>query len=208
MTCCGTELVVYDGMMMCTTCYRLTSYLVDADLAFGEPPPIATFFPYKRINHFKEILSQVQGKESSKIPEKVMMDLKHAIETERLQPQQLTTIKMRKILKKLGHNRFYEHVPLMKSKLGIRAPTMTQEVEETMCNLFLKLQSPYASVVAPHRMNFLSYHFTLYKLCELLDERQCLENLPLFKNKNKLREQDMVWKKMCEIMDWQFVPTI
>ena len=85
---------------------------------------------------------------------------------------------------------------------------MSQELEETLCNLFMELQAPYAKFCPDYRVNFLNYYYVLYKLCELLDEKQYLIDIPMLKDREKLIEQDEIWKKMCENLDWEFVATI
>jgi hypothetical protein len=54
----------------------------------------------------------------------------------------------------------------------------------------------------------LNYYYTAYKLCELLGEEQYLEHFPMLKDKEKRIEQDVIWKKICEELDWEFIPTI
>lgn len=71
-------------------------------------------------------------------------------------------------LEKLGYNKFYEHIPYIKDKLGIKPPVMTQQLEEQLCNLFMEIQCPYAKYCPDDRVNFLNYYYTIYKLCELL----------------------------------------
>ena len=46
------------------------------------------------------------------------------------------------------------------------------------------------------------------KLCELLDQRQFLPFFPMLKDREKRIEQDEIWKKICEELDWEFIPTI
>ena len=57
-------------------------------------------------------------------------------------------------------------------------------------------------------VNFLNYYYTVYKLCELLDQRQFLPYFPMLKDRDKRIEQDEVWKKICGELNWEFVPTI
>jgi hypothetical protein len=56
--------------------------------------------------------------------------------------------------------------------------------------------------------NFLNYYYTAYKLCELLGETSYLEHFPMLKDPEKRMEQDVIWKKICEELDWEFIPTI
>jgi hypothetical protein len=46
----------------------------------------------------------------------------------------------------------------------------------------------------------------LYKLCELLGETTYLEFFPMLKDQKKV-EQDEIWKKICDELDWDFTPT-
>jgi hypothetical protein len=41
-----------------------------------------------------------------------------------------------------------------------------------------------------------------------LGEEQYLKDIPMLKDREKLIEQDEIWKKICEELDWEFIPTI
>jgi len=120
----------------------------------------------------------------------------------------LTNKKAKDILKKLGYNKYYEHIPFIKDKLGIKPPVMNQELEELLCNLFIEIQGPYAKYCPEDRVNFLNYYYTVYKLCELLEKNEFLPYFPMLKDRAKRIEQDDVWKKICRDLDWEFIPTI
>ena len=198
-----------EGILTCNLCSRNVSYLIENEKpSYKEPPKEVCFYAYKRINHFKEILSQFQGKETTQIPPEVIDNIKLQIKKERITLSQITNAKTKEILKKLGYNKYYEHIPFIKDKLGIKPPIMTQELEETLCNLFIELQSPYSKFCPDDRVNFLNYYYTAYKLCELLGETQYLSEFPMLKDKDKRIEQDNIWKKICQELDWEFIPTI
>jgi hypothetical protein len=198
-----------EGVLICNLCSRNVPYLVDNDKpSYKEPPKEICFYAYKRINHFKEIIAQFQGKETTQIPLEVIENIKLQIKKERIDISQINNIKTKEILKKLGYNKFYEHIPFIKDKLGIKPPIMTQEFEETLFNLFMELQAPYSKYCPDDRTNFLNYYYTAYKLCELLGETQYLEHFPMLKDREKRIEQDSIWKKICEELDWEFIPTI
>ena len=58
-----------EGVMICNNCSRNTPYLIENDKpSYKEPPKEICFYAYKRINHFKEIIAQFQGKETTQIP--------------------------------------------------------------------------------------------------------------------------------------------
>ena len=111
-------------------------------------------------------------------------------------------------MKKLGYNKYYEHIPFIKHKLGIKPPVMTQQLEDTLCNLFMEIQRPYAKYCPKNRVNFLNYYYTVYKLCELLKQTQFLPYFPMLKDREKRIEQDEIWKKICKELNWPFIPTI
>jgi len=198
-----------DGLLICNQCSRNTHYLIENEKpSYKEPPKEVCFYAYKRINHFKEILAQFQGKETTQIPVDVIENIKLQIKKERIDLIHLTNYKTKEILKKLGYNKYYEHIPFIKDKLGIKPPVMTQELEETLCNLFVELQAPYSKFCPDDRVNFLNYYYTAYKLCELLGEDQYLKDFPMLKDREKRVEQDIIWKQICEELDWEFIPTI
>lgn len=198
-----------EGILICNVCFRNTPYLIENEKpSYKEPPKEVCFYAYKRINHFKEILAQFQGKETTQILPDVIENIKIQIKKERIDISQITNNKTKEILKKLGYNKYYEHIPFIKDKLGIKPPIMSPELEETLCNLFIKLQSPYSKYCPDDRVNFLNYYYTAYKLCELLGESQYLEHFPMLKDREKRIEQDTIWKQICEELDWEFIPTI
>jgi len=198
-----------EGILLCNNCSRSIQNLIENEKpSYKEPPKEVCFYAYKRINHFKEILAQFQGKETTQIPPDVIENIKIQIKKERIELAQITNIKTKEILKKLGYNKYYEHIPFIKDKLGIKPPIMFPELEETLCNLFIELQSPYSKFCPDDRVNFLNYYYTAYKLCELLGEDDYLKHLPMLKDPEKRMEQDEIWKKICLDLDWEYIPTI
>ena len=197
------------GIMVCNNCSKTIQYLIENEKpSYKEPPKEVCFYAYKRINHFKEILAQFQGKETTQIPPDVIENIKLQIKKERIEIATISNIKTKEVLKKLGYNKYYEHIPFIKDKLGIKPPIMSPELEDTLCNLFIELQSPYSKYCPDDRVNFLNYYYTAYKLCELLGEDKYLDFFPMLKDKEKRIEQDVIWKKICEELDWEFIHTI
>ena len=200
--------VNHEGIIVCNHCFTNHKYLVDNDKpTYKEPPKEVSFYAYKRINHFREILSQFQAKESTDIPKEIIEQISSQVKKERIQLSQLTNKKMKEILKKLKYNKYYEHIPFIKDKLGIKPPVMSPKLEDTLCNLFMDIQIPYAKYCPNSRVNFLNYYYTLYKLCELLGENQYLEFYPMLKDQKKV-EQDEIWRKICNDLNWDYIPTI
>jgi len=201
--------IEYEGILVCNNCSSNTKFLIENEKpSYKEPPKEVCFYAYKRINHFREILAQFQAKETTQIPDQVLENIRFQIKKERIDLSQITNKKAKEILKKLGYNKYYEHIPFIKDKLGIKPPIMSPELEETLCNLFSSIQEPYSKFCPEERVNFLNYYYTVYKLCELLDQKQFLPYFPMLKDREKRIEQDEIWKKICNELEWEFIPTI
>jgi len=209
--CFKGELIPLDdeGVLICNSCSKNVQYLIENEKpSYKEPPKEVCFYAYKKINHFKEILAQFQGKETTQIPEEVIENLKQQIKKERIDMNKMTYYKTKEVLKKLGYNKYYEHINFIKDKLGLKPPIISQELEEILCNFFMEIQYPYAKHCPDYRVNFLHYYYVLYKLFELLGEKDYLSEIPMLKDREKLIEQDTIWKKICEELDWEFIATI
>jgi len=212
-SCFKGEMIPLDdeGMLICNNnlCAISIPYLIENEKpSYKEPPKEVCFYAYKKINHFKEILAQFQGKETTQIPNEVIDKIQNQIKKERIGLEQLTYYKTKEILKKLDYNKYYEHIAFIKNKLGIKPPIFSPELEDTLYNLFMEIQSPYAKTCPDWRVNFLNYYYVLFKFCELLEETQYLGEIPLLKDREKLIEQDETWKKMCIELNWEFIPTV
>lgn len=198
-----------EGVLICNICAINIQYLIENEKpSYKEPPKEVCFYAYKKINHFKEILAQFQGKETTQIPNDVIEQIHQQLKKERIGLEQLTHNKTKEILKKLGFNKYYEHISFIKNKLGINPPVFNPDLEETLCSLFMEIQAPYAKTCPDYRVNFLNYYYVLFKFCELLEENQFLHDIPLLKDREKLIEQDETWKKMCFELNWEFIPTV
>jgi hypothetical protein len=201
--------VDYEGIMICNFCSNSVKYLVENEKpSYKEPPKEVCFYAYKRINHFREILAQFQAKETTQIPDEVIENIIQQIKKERIDLSQMTNKRTKEILKKLGYNKYYEHIPFIKDKLGIKPPIMSSELENMLCNLFMDIQGPYAKFCPDDRVNFLNYYYTVYKLCELLNQHHFLPYFPMLKDREKRIEQDEIWKNICEELGWEYIPTI
>jgi len=201
-----------EGILICNNlqCGRFVTYIVDSSKPNNkEPPNEVSYTAYIRLNHFKEILSQFQAKETTQIPDEVLDAIRARIKKERITDMSLINYdKMRDILRKLGLNKYFEHIQYINSLFGIKPPVMNEELHETLCVLFIEIQKPWAVHCPANRTNFFNYTYTLYQLCVLLDQTQYLPYIPMMKDREKQLEQDMIWKKVCQDLDWEFFPSV
>ena len=201
-----------EGILICNNneCGKYITYIVDTSKPTNkEPPNEVSYTAYIRLNHFKEILSQFQAKETTQIPEEVIEAIRARIIKERITDMSLINYdKMRDILRKLGLNKYFEHIQYINSIFGIKPPIMNEELHETLCVLFIEIQKPWATHCPANRTNFFNYTYTLYQLCVLLDQTQYLPYIPMMKDREKQLEQDMIWKKVCKDLDWEFFASV
>jgi len=199
-----------EGVLICNNCGIFVQHIIDCEKpSYKEPPSEVSYTAYLRLNHFKEILSQFQAKETTQIPDEVIEAIRARIKKERITDlSEITYTKTRDILRKLGYNKYFEHIQYINDKFGIKPPTMCEELIETLCVLFIEIQAPWALHCPSTRTNFFNYAYTLYQLCKLLDQTQFLPFIPMMKDAEKGKEQDTIWRKVCDELDWYFYPSI
>ena len=200
-----------EALFFCEACGNQEFVLIDSDKpSYKDPPREVTYYAYKRINHFNEWLAQFQAKESTEIPPSVFDDILSELKKERIvNAETIKPAKIREILKKLKCTNYYEHVPYILNRInGRNAPAMSREIEERLRFMFKEIQSSFMKHCPKNRSNFLSYSYVLYKFCELLELDEYLKCFPLLKNRDKLYNQDKIWQKICEDLQWEFIRSI
>ena len=199
--------------LVCEECGLIIAILISEELTYREEQETSEKiinYSYKRENHFNEWLSQFQAQETTNIPPEVIEQLRNELKKMKIKTvEEITHARVRSLLKKLKLNKYYEHVPYITNILsGISPPKMPQELEEKLRIMFKDIQKPFDNNCPLERKNFLSYSYVLYKFCELLSEDSYLKYFPLLKSKEKLYQQDVIWKKICNDIQWEYIPTI
>lgn len=200
-----------EGLIICPVCGYQELLLVEQNRPiYKQSNKEASHYTYKRINHFNEWISQIQGKESTDIPEEIFDKIANEINKEKIKDlSKLTYNKMREILKKINTNKYYEHIYYIIYRLnGIPAPDFPPELEEKLRSMFKEIQAPFLKYCPSNRKNFLSYSYVLYKFCQLLEKDEYLKYFSLLKSREKLHLQDQIWRKICEEVNWEFIQSI
>jgi hypothetical protein len=209
--CCKGEYIINEeeGTYNCHNCGHFVLQYVNTPKHFNnEAPGEVTYTTYDRLIHFKEILSQFQAKETTKIPEEMVKNIANRIRKERIKDiSEIDYDKMRDILRTLGYNHYFEHIQLINSIFGIEPPQMDKELYDTLCVLFMETRKPWALYCPPNRTNFFNYTYVLYQLCVLLGQHQYLPFIPMMKDPKKRLNMDVIWKQLCEHLDWEYIPS-
>ena len=210
---CNTEMTLFpsDGIQICENCGIEQNILIESDKpSFKDPPMEVCYFSYKRINHYNEWLAQFQAKESTEIPNEVYEKILLEIKKERITNlEKLDTRKIRQYLKKIKLNKYYDHAAHILYQInGVQPPSMSKELEEKLRLMFKEIQAPFMEVCPKTRKNFLNYSYVLHKFVELLGLDEYKIYFPLLKDREKLHQTDMIWKKICEKLGWHFIKSI
>jgi len=200
-----------DAIMICDLCGFQEPLLIEQNRPIlKQNTKDTSHFSYKRINHFREWCNQVQGKESTDIPNEIFEKILNEIKKEKINDtKNITYNKMREILKRLRINKYYEHINYIINRInGIPTPQFSPELEEKLCNMFRDIQAPFLKHCPKERKNFLSYSYVLYKFFQILGLNEYLKFFPLLKSREKLYAQDQIWKKICEELNYKIIPSL
>jgi hypothetical protein len=200
-----------DALLICKSCGYQEPLLVEQNrpLLKQSKKDVNFHFSYKRINHFREWCNQVQGKESTDIPDEIFEKILNELKKEKIDTSIIEYKKMREILKKLKINKYYEHINYIIYRInGVQTPQFSVELEEQLTNMFKEIQAPFLKHVGKNRKNFLSYSYVLYKFCQLLEKKEYLKYFPLLRSRMKLVAQDEIWKNICMELKWKYIPSV
>jgi len=120
--------------------------------------------------------------------------------------------KLKLQLKKLELIRLFSDQLLKKERLGVdvymRGMTggIRTSINSNYSVTLFELLKSYSNHIM--RKNFLSYSYVLHKFCQLLELDHLLKHFPLLKSREKLHQQDKIWKLICRDLQWEYIPSI
>ena len=205
------EFIVNESISVCNNCHTVEKVITDNEKpSYRDPPKEISYFSYKRINHYTEWLNQIQGKETTEIPDEIFDNIMKELKKQRIvDVKTITREKVKSILKKLKINKYYEHVPYILNRItGNPNPHLPPELEEKLKSMFKEIQVPFLKYSPLNRKNFLSYSYVIHKFIQLLGQTEYLKYFPLLKSREKLHQQETIFKKICDHLGWRFIRSI
>jgi len=202
---------ISDGRNVCINCGYCDIEIKDMDKTnFKDSLYENKSTSYQRMNHFSELLIHLQGKETTDIIKQEVYDkINYEIKKQGINKNCLTHEKLRCILKKLDYNQYFEHRSYIIYQIaGIKPPTFTHEIEVQLKNMFKEIQIPYEKHKPPGRKNFLHYDYVFRKFFELLNLDAYIKYLTELKSVEKKKEHDSIWKKICNEIRWEYIPSL
>lgn len=171
-----------------------------------EQMTITKKFNYKRISYFKDKLSKLQAQETKRINKDVLVKIDNELKKRGETFEDLNSVKLRQILKKIQEPSYYVHIPRILFITQNEYVNIPDSIQEELSVMFMKIQEPFERYRGQSRTNFLNYKYIFYKFFELLDYTDYLEMFPLIQPQN-LKKNDSIWKKICEEVGFEFIPT-
>jgi len=208
------------GFLVCTNCGTCTTTVQQAtELSYKELQEFdyRPQFTYDKMTHLEDWLRRFQAKENRGIPQEILDKVILEAKKERVKDLNiLTEDKVKRYLKRLNLNDYYDNVIGIINRLNGRPPfTLTSEIEDKIKMMFQQIQDPYDKFKPSGRKNFLSYSYTLHKFFQILGLHEFAKYFPLLKSTDKLRQQDDIFKKIVGFMSekdpttkWVFYPSI
>lgn len=196
----------FEGCYICKSCGESEDIIMENETAgHKETNNDKQKYPYKRMNHLKEKLNQFQSKETADVPDIVYTTIFTELKKKRIDPNSASSDDIKKILKKNRLTNFYEHLQQIYCKVTNCPPMLlNRETEEKIISMFQSMQASFYLRRPGTRSNFLSYSYILNKLFRIIDLEKYSQYFGLLKSKERLKSQDVIWKKICEDMKWRY----
>ena len=217
---CNVNFTIDKSFLVCPSCGICLQTIEQAtELSYKELQDFdyRPQFTYDKMTHLDDWLRRFQAKENRSIPQEILDKVLLEANKERIQDlNTLTEDKIKRYLKKLNLNEYYDNVIGIINRINGRPPfTLTSEIEDKIKTMFQQIQDPYEKFKPAGRKNFLSYSYTLHKFFQILGLHEFAKYFPLLKSIEKLRQQDDIFKKIVVFMaekdpitKWVFYPSI
>ena len=224
---CGSDQIVLHEAegdvccMDCGTCHRYMQDTIDA-LDYDERVQLGAdsyYIPkrsiYKRMQHFCDLLNQLQDRRDVDIPAEVLHEVRRRID-EHHAGKKLTLKLVRAVLKEAGYGyKQYENTQSILNKLTKNDKEVKLEiphdVERYMKENFMKIEHAWSRLSASSkaaRKSFLSYTYVIKQLLILYGKEELASRIPTIKSKTRIRSHDQSWEAICKTCDFPFIPLL
>jgi hypothetical protein len=216
-TCCGAKKIqVPEGAIVCGECGVVLKHNEvnlshpSKNLSYTRSISPAAVFSYKRLNHLRELLRQVQGKTSNVVDPITMKAIKKEMSKSTLPIELVRARHVKKVLKKLKLHKLYENVVSITKLINPKFEPIKMEpaYEEQLVLQFVQLEKPFERIrplVDKKRKNFSSYPFCLYRLNQLNGREDLNRDLKLLKSVTLINRQDKFWKALMREVGWKYL---
>ena len=162
---------------------------------------------YKRLNHFKETMKQLQGFTVAAVPADVITKIRFFLKQKDIKHSIVEPFLMREILHQIKLSKYYEHSVSIATAINktFKPVRIEPKTRMQMLLMFLELERVFPEAVeksTAKRKNFISYHFTLSRICMLLGKSDISNSARMLKSSKLHLEQESIWNIMCSLLNW------
>lgn len=204
---CREQILTYDSIhstLLCPKCGR-TQTFIDATsnlTAYGDEVEI-TNFSYKKLTHFNDHLTFVQGKESTRVPDAIILQICDTLKNVMgfKKKKYINVDDVSKAMKHLKLRKYYKNRVQIHSKITGRPPQrLSPAQQQRIVHRFRQMQPIFEQRCPTTRS--LPYRYCLHRLCEYegLPEFQRMFALP--KNEKKLEAFDNLFVLIIKDLHW------
>lgn len=176
------------------------------------------FTGYKRLQHFNDLLNQLQGRRQVEVPSDIITKIEECIEWDHAKDK-VTMALVRKVIKKLklGH-KHYENAQIIVEKITknssgkaslLRIP---HNVERDMVTQFMRIEAAWnrdkGATSKASRKSFLSYTYVIKQLLQSMGQGKLAEAITTIKSKPRLKAHDEAWKHICDLCNFEYAPIV
>lgn len=215
--CCEMTLMqTTEGHLICPSCGLIVQSCATSianphrNVSYNRSITKSKVYSYKKLNHFREFLREIQGESKGQVPRKVMDTIRMEVKKNRLYANEVTPKVIRKFLKRNNLQRYYEHSLSIAACLNkeVEPVKLSPMYQEKLCLYFVNLEDPFERIkgrVDKSRRNFLSYSYTFCRLNQLLGNPQYNKHIQILKSVRLVQVQDRYWKLLCEELQWPYM---
>lgn len=174
-------------------------------------------FKYEKESHLIDHLKRFSARENKTIPPEVIdAVLAEAKKNRVTNLNDLTESKVKVFLKNRKLNDYYDNVISIINRINKRPPfVLTAEIENKIKIMFQQIQAPFEKYRPKTRKNMISYNYLLYQFFLILGLPEFSKYFMLLKSQEKLRQQDILFKKIVDDLaesdksiNWVFHATV
>lgn len=109
-------------------------------------------------------------------------------------------------MKNMGLSSYYIYIYSLLEKItGIPIPEIPSAKQEQIKYMFSCILIPFRKLKPKNRKSLIRYNYILLKFCEMLKLDYIIPYLPQLKCEKKKREQDDMWKLICDELRWDYI---
>ena len=224
---CGSEDIFInndDMLLHCMICHMVSMVTIDIHMMHSlragticMTSADTNYLQAKRRAHFRDWLMSIQGHKTRDVSPEVYNIIYEELYKLRyvtydrivLYPEKITDQCIYEILKihKLG--KYYNTIAFICARItGQPSVFLKPQTETLLETLFDVIADPYEKYkYTVEGESLTSYAFIIRKLLERIGETSNLHKFKLVKSKSKLNQYNTLWQKICQEINWVFVPS-